>query len=340
MAARMPRFDRFARRLEIGRGWHIFVDELTRFAAAVADPRLTTIADRVAAPLRVAVRGRRGVGRRTVARALAGAGVTVAPDADRPELIVQVVAEVLKPEDTAAIGPLPVLVVLNKVDLLGSAAPGGLAAHTARLAKLARVPVEPMVGLLAVAALDDVLDDTLWAGLQALAAEPGDPSRVAAVPAGVGQRLVAALDLPGINRAVAAVRRGRSAVQVRALLRHASGVDVVVERIGALAAVVHYRRLLDATAELAALAAAGGPIAAPVAGFLADDDTVIARMAAAEAVIGTPPPDAGVNPDTHLDRAVTWRRAAPLSAGTCGTDLARDLVRGSLRRWHLAGGRP
>lgn len=45
-----------------GQGHQIFVDELARFAAAEADPRVTAIAQRAAAPLRVVVRGRRGVG--------------------------------------------------------------------------------------------------------------------------------------------------------------------------------------------------------------------------------------------------------------------------------------
>ncbi|HZC51447.1 MAG TPA: hypothetical protein VE441_02985, partial [Mycobacterium sp.] len=55
-------------------GHQIFVDELARFATEHADARVTTIAERAAAPLRVAVRGRRGVGRGTVARALDRAG--------------------------------------------------------------------------------------------------------------------------------------------------------------------------------------------------------------------------------------------------------------------------
>ena len=55
----------------IEQGPQIFVDELKRFATEVADSRCAAIADRLAAPLRVAVSGRRGVGRSTLARALA-----------------------------------------------------------------------------------------------------------------------------------------------------------------------------------------------------------------------------------------------------------------------------
>ena len=57
-------------------GHRTFVDELARFAAGHVDPRVTAIAQRCAAPLRVVVRGRRGVGCSTVRRALAGAGRT------------------------------------------------------------------------------------------------------------------------------------------------------------------------------------------------------------------------------------------------------------------------
>ena len=91
-------------------GTQIFVDELARFAAGHADARVTAIAERVAAPLRVAVRGRRGVGRSTVARALDRAGIasgiTVQPGGHRRQdvdVVVYVTAEVVKPEDPDAI---------------------------------------------------------------------------------------------------------------------------------------------------------------------------------------------------------------------------------------------
>ncbi|MDT5119114.1 MAG: hypothetical protein QOE30_4853, partial [Mycobacterium sp.] len=85
------------------RGHQVFVDELARFAAGCADARVIAIADKAAAPLRVAVRGRRGVGRSTVARALvqtaAASGITVMPSAGEAEVVVQVIVEVVKPED-------------------------------------------------------------------------------------------------------------------------------------------------------------------------------------------------------------------------------------------------
>ncbi|EUA43911.1 hypothetical protein I553_8245 [Mycobacterium xenopi 4042] len=42
-------------------GHQIFVDELARFADEAGEPRLTAMAQRIAAPLRVAVDGRRGL---------------------------------------------------------------------------------------------------------------------------------------------------------------------------------------------------------------------------------------------------------------------------------------
>lgn len=90
-----------------GQGHQIFVDELARFATSSADQRVVAIAQRAAEPLRVAVRGRPGVGCRTVARALQGAGsssgMTVTPQARAADsdvdLVVYVTVEVVKPED-------------------------------------------------------------------------------------------------------------------------------------------------------------------------------------------------------------------------------------------------
>ena len=131
----------------------------------------------------MAVSGRRGVGRSTVAHALARAGdlrgtieLTTPPRAD---VGVYVLAEVVKPEDCDAIGAIgrPVLAVLNKADLIATTESGRYphgpttAARTrcARLSSRTGIPVEPMAGVLAVAALDGRVDDTLWAALQVLA---------------------------------------------------------------------------------------------------------------------------------------------------------------------------
>jgi hypothetical protein len=263
------------------RGSEIFFDELTRFAAGVADKRVLAIAERATTPLRVAVRGRPGVGCRTVARALHRAGIVLAGDSDDADLVAYVTAEVVKPEDIREIAAQrrPVLAVLNKADLLGFAGDGPLAVAQARcadFAPLVGVPMEPMAALLAVAALDDLAED-LWAALRMLADDPGG----AASPEAVRLRLLDALDVFGIALAVAAVRRGNTFAQVRTLLRRVSGVDAVVAGLEAAGAGLRYGRVLDAVAELEALAVSGGEAGERIDEFLRCDDTVIARMASA-----------------------------------------------------------
>jgi hypothetical protein len=354
-----------------GQGHQTFADELARFAAGRADPRVTAIADRAAAPLRVVVRGRPGVGRRTVAGALdrAGiaAGISVTTEATASacdaDVVVYVTAEVVKPEDTDAIAAAgrPVLAVLNKADLAGSlsgrSGDGPIAAARLRCAEFSELvgaPMEPMIGLLAVAALDD-LDTALWAGLRALAADTGGPGSLDGsfsgflsadnpVPTEVRLRLLDALDLFGTALGVAAIRQGRTPAQVRALLRRMSGVDAVLNKIAVFGAEVRYQRVLAAVAELEALAVSRDEIAESIAVFLSRDDTVVARMAAAVDLADA----AGLRVDpvdldrddaaAHLPRAVHWRRYSrgPVSDlhRACGVDIAR----GSLRLWSQACG--
>jgi hypothetical protein len=231
-------------------GHQTFVDELVRFAASSGEGRLTAIAERPAAPLRVAVRGRRGVGCRMVAHALNRAGIasgiwagtvvtTPTDSADlNIDLIVYVTAEAVKPEDRDAIAVArrPVLAVLNKADLVGFAGNGPIALAQTRCAyffALVGVPIEPMVGLLAVAALDDLLDAASWAALRMLADHPGGPGSRSApfessfdsfpaadnpVPSEIRLRLLDTLDLFGVALAVAAVRQGKTPAQVRVQL--------------------------------------------------------------------------------------------------------------------------
>lgn len=309
-----------------GTGEQIFVEELTRFARRAADQRVTAIADRVAAPLRVAVRGRRGVGRSTVARALGHWFTVVESDAD---LEVQVIAEVVKPEDASGAQ----LVVLSKADLTGFGGAGPMAAAGARCPEFSRLlgaPVMPMSGLLAAAALGEV-DAACWAALRTLAAEPdcldGFLTAEVPVPVSLRRQLLATVDLFGIALAVAALRQGSGPAQVRALWRRVSGVDDVVERLVAAGARARYRRVLDAVTELEALSVRDPAIGT----FLTGDDTVIARMAVAldaAQLDGLPP-----GPSGPLQRAVHWQRygnSAPSGLHrACGADIAR----GALRLW-------
>jgi hypothetical protein len=353
-----------------GQGHQIFVDELARFAAERADARLTAIAERAAAPLRVAVRGRRGVGRGTVARALERAGtasgITVthsacAGDTD-VDVVVYVTTEVVKPEDVEAIAAArhPLLAVLNKADLAGSLSgrtgDGPVSAartRCANLAELVGVPVEPMIGLLAVAALEN-LDSSLWAALRVLAAHPGgslsldgsfDGFLAAENPVPADLRLHL-LDMFGTALAVAAVRQGRTEAQVRALLRRISSVDAVVDKVSALGSEARYQRLLDAVAALEALAVGQARIGERITAFLCHDDTVAARMAAAVDLAEAAGLDPGPvlarcdDPEAHLPRAARWQRysrgSVPDLHRACGADIAR----GSLLLWSQTCGSP
>jgi hypothetical protein len=282
----------------------------------------------------VAVTGRRGVGRSTVAHALTCAGLAVTPQADA-EVNVHVLADAVKPEDRAAIEAAgrPVLAVLNKADLVATTAPGRhpdgptSAARTrcARLSARAGVPIEPLVGILAGA----VLDEASWRGLQALA---GGQS----VDAAVRARLMVALDVFGIRQAIAAIRHGAVRSDVNALLRRLSGINDVVDKVGVLGAQPRYRRVLDAVAGLETIAVTDQRISE----FLAHDDTVVARMMAAFEVVEA----VGITVDrddtaaAHLRRAMHWQsyRRGPVAdtERACGADI----VRGSLRLWSTVGG--
>jgi hypothetical protein len=301
----------------------------------VSDPRCTAIARRLATPLRVAVSGRRGVGRRTVAQALAHAGITLTGSSDA-DVDVYVLADAVKPEDRAAIGAArrPMLAVLNKADLIATTEPGrhpdgpttAARARCAQLSARAGTPIEPLVGILAA---DGLLDDESWATLRVLAA--GHP-----VDVEVRRRLADTLDDFGVAQATAAIRRGQTRADVVALLRRLSGIDQVVDKIWMLGAPMRYRRVLDAVAELETLAVTDQRIRE----FLCRDDTVVARMMDAIDVVEAVGMDVdrGDTPAAHLGRAVHWQRyrRGPVT-GThraCGADI----VRGSLRLWTKVGG--
>lgn len=134
----------------VAQAHQLFADGLTGLAADLCDPRLSAMAVSLTAPLRVAVRGRRGVGRRSVAAALAGAGVNVVAPAEPSgdaDVDVYVVAEVVKPEDRTALDTSrrPVLAVLNKVDVSGV---------DVRVTAALGVPWVPMSALFALAGDD------------------------------------------------------------------------------------------------------------------------------------------------------------------------------------------
>ncbi|GFG73935.1 hypothetical protein [Mycobacterium botniense] len=331
-----------------GQGHQIFAEKLRRFAADAANPRVAAIAQRVGAPLRIAVSGRRGVGRATVARALAAAGFAVTAQ-DSSEVVVYVIAEVLKPEDQVALAAArrPVLALLNKADVAGLRSGAGPLVFArnrcAQFSALTGVPMEPLVGLLADAVLNNLLDGVLCEALSTLAAhrfDDGSPGVVAAargvLPAATWRHLLDTLDVFGVAVAIAAIQQGRPAAEIPALLLGVSNADAVVDRLTALGSEACYLRVCDAVTELEALA-----VTDPNVGeFLCCDDTVIARMDAAADVLDA----AGMGVErcdgraAYLARAVRWtqysrRRVSPVQRA-CSADLAR----GSLRLWARTGG--
>ena len=288
-------------------------------------------------PVRSAVLGRPGCGRRTVARVLRAAGVVVAGPGEESDVDVYVVAETLKPEDCAVLTrpARPCVAVLNKADLTGFGGEGPVAAaaaHCERLRRTIGVPIYPLAALAAAAALErGALDDAMVEALQVLTAEPATLGSADGFCAGehrldrpIRERLLAQLDLFGIAHAVVALRDGADGVA--AALCRASGVEAVLAAITRAAAPARYRRLAEETG----------------AEFCGDDAAVAARMSAAIEVVE----DAGMavdrddDPDAHLRRAVAWRRYSRGPVSDLQRRCADDIVRGSLRRWERGGGVP
>ena len=328
-------------------GYEAFAGALARIAVDTGDRRVSRLVEDLRAPLRVGVRGRSGAGCRTVVRALRAAGLDAADHPATSDLDVHVLVETLRSEDRVELAesPRPCVAVLNKADLSGFGGAGPMAAAAARCGRIegqTGVPTLPLVGLLAVAVADEVLDDAVLEALRVLAAEPADlrsvdgfvglPHRLSGQ---MRARLLAGLDLFGIARAIALVRGGADRSAVIAGLRRASGLDSLLAAIERTAAPVHYRRILNTIGPLAEISTGlGGD---RVAGLLAGDDVVLARMAAAVDVV----PARVMVGDTagdYLNQAVFWQRYAqgPVSAlhRACGSDI----VRGSLRLWSRSGG--
>ena len=150
---------------------------------------------------------------------------------------------------------------------------------------LTGAPTVPMVGLLAVA----TLDDELIAALRVLTAEPADLtstdgflSAEHSLPRDVRARLLDTLDLFGIAHGVLALRQGTDAAALPAVLRRLSQVDRVLAQLAVTGAEVRYRRMRSALVRLRTMAARGRPA---LAEFLSGDDAVIAVMAAAVDVV-------------------------------------------------------
>lgn len=296
---------------------------------------MAAVAARVTAAIRVGVAGRPGVGVTTVAAALAGAGIPVCGP-EQADVYIRVIAEVLKPEDLTALpASIPALVVLTKADLAGDGtALADADRRAARFAAVAGVPVEPMIGLLARAALEP--DDV--EALRVLVGAPADMTSTDAFVTGphaltpqTRRRLLDRVDRFGLAHAVLAVASGAGPEAVARRLRDLSRLDRVLARLTAVAAPVRYRRVRAALHELHTLAAQRQDDA--LFRWLTGDDVVLSVMAAAVDVVAAAglTVDPADDPEAHLRRAVAWQRYGRGPVTPMHRRCAADITRGSLR---------
>ena len=321
-------------------GLQTFAALVEEFAEAAPQLRVTRLIDGLRRPVRVALHGRSGVGRRTVSAVLRRHGVTTASDLAGADVRLLVIAEALKPEDgmTSVTADTPTLIVLNKADLTGSADGGAMANARRRAADIRALsgsPTVPLVGLLAGA---EALDDELIGALHTMVTVPADLTSVDAfveadhpVTAGVRERLLAELDRFGVAHAVVALARGADPTDLPALFREVSNVDALLSGLHAVAAPTRYRRLRSALAELTSLAVRFDDAALDA--LLSSDAVVLSAMTAAVEVVEADGAtvDTRDGPSGHLQRARHWRRYGRGPVSAVHRSCSADIVRGSLR---------
>jgi hypothetical protein len=316
-----------------------FSEHLTRFAETAPMPQLSPIIARLTRRVGVAVVGRAGVGRDTVAAALRDHGVTVTPDTAAADIQVLVIAEALKPEERAmAATDRPTLIVLNKADLTGSRSGGALPNAHRTAADVQRRTGTPTVAMVGLLGKTTALDDDLVDALRTLVHTAADLRSVDAFTSGdhpVGReirtRLLERLDRFGIAHAVLALARGADPATLPTLLQRLSNVDAVLARLDAASAPVRYRRLRAALAEMHSLAVQLDDQA--LLGLLNSDAAVLATMTAAVDVVEADGirVDPGDDPDAHRRRAAQWRRYSRGPVDALHRRCGADITRGSLR---------
>ena len=324
---------------EWGDGPRSFAAELTRFAEVVPCAHLAPLAASMRRPLRVAVVGRRGVGRGTVQAALRARSVCVVAAASVADVRVVVIAEALKPEDEALlVSASPRLVVLTKADVIGSDSGGPLAAATRYAAQVSAATGAPVVVMIGLLAMVTGLDDDLLDALRTLEAVPADLGSVDAFvrvdhPLGrdVRSRLLDRLDRFGVAHAVLALSDGAQPATVVQRLQQLSNVDGVLAGLRGVAAPIGYRRIQRVLTELRCLHTRFGDDR--LLQLLQSDAIAMAVMTAAVDVVEADGMivDRGDEPDAHARRAVQWSRYARGPVGVLHRTCAADITRGSLR---------
>ncbi|MDT5362776.1 MAG: hypothetical protein QOC69_4538 [Mycobacterium sp.] len=302
-------------------------------------PQFSQIIARLTRRVGVAVVGRAGVGRDTVAAALRDHGVAVTADTAAADVQVLVIAEALKPEERAmAATDRPTLIVLNKADLTGSRSGGALPNAHRTAADVQRRTGTPTVAMVGLLGKTTALDDDLVDALRSLVHTAADLRSVDAFTSGdhpVGReirtRLLERLDRFGIAHAVLALARGADPATLPTLLQRLSNVDAVLARLDASSAPVRYRRLRAALAEMHSLAVQLDDQA--LLGLLNSDAAVLATMTAAVDVVEADGirVDPGDDPDAHRRRAAQWRRYSRGPVDALHRRCGADITRGSLR---------
>lgn len=218
-------------------------------------------------PLRVAVAGRFGTGRDTLARALRRCfGVTpIGPgdDATDADAWLHVVAGWPRPDDRAAIerlDPRRSLVILGKADTLGSWP--AARERAAQCAELLERPVVALMPLLAVADLHE--DDLALLSVLAGAGESVPPMQARFIDAGGPHQrlsrlsLLRSLDAYGIACALALFTQGPiGSEDLAAQLDARSGLGALTEYLDGFAAAAGQLRLRRVADELELIAAQG-----------------------------------------------------------------------------------
>ncbi|MDT5286781.1 MAG: hypothetical protein QOF88_1670 [Mycobacterium sp.] len=302
-------------------------------------PQLSPIIARLTRRVGVAVVGRAGVGRDTVAAALRDHGVAVTADTAAADVQVLVIAEALNPEERAmAATDRPRLIVLHKADLTGWRSGGALPTAHRTAADVQRRTGTPTVAMVGLLGKTTALDDDLVDALRTLVHTAADLRSVDAFTSGdhpVGReirtRLLERLDRFGIAHAVLALARGADPATLPTLLQRLSNVDAVLARLDASSAPVRYRRLRAALAEMHSLAVQLDDQA--LLGLLNSDAAVLATMTAAVDVVEADGirVDPGDDPDAHRRRAAQWRRYSRGPVDALHRRCGADITRGSLR---------